>query len=92
MTVFLKATSRLAILKVDVRKDVCIDCKKCDEECPMDIQITEYIKQGTRVLSTECILCETCVHICPTEALYVSSKRDLGGKEHIREREDSSPF
>ena len=54
----------------------------------MDIQITEYIKQGTRVLSPECILCSTCVNICPTEALYWSVKRDLGGKEYIRERED----
>lgn len=90
ITLFLKATSRLAILKVDVRKDACIECGKCDKACPMDIQITEYIKQGTRVLSTECILCETCVYTCPTEALYVSSKRDKGGKEYIREREDSS--
>jgi polyferredoxin len=88
ITLLLKATSRLAILKVDVRKDACIECNKCDKECPMDIQITEYIKQGNRVLSTECILCETCVHTCPTEALYVSSKRDLGGKEYLQEKNE----
>lgn len=86
ITLFLKATSRLALLKVDVRKDACIECGKCDRDCPMDIQISEYIKQGTRVLSTECILCETCVNTCPTEALYISSKRDLGGKEYLREK------
>ena len=87
ITVFLKATSRLALLKVDVRKDACIECGKCDRDCPMDILITEYIEQDTRVLSTECILCSTCVNVCPTEALYISSKRDLGGKEYLRERE-----
>lgn len=89
ITLFLKATSRLSLLKIDCREDACIDCGKCDRECPMDIQITEYIKQGTRVLSTECILCSTCVNTCPTEALYSSFKRDRGGKEYIREREDN---
>jgi polyferredoxin len=89
ITVFLKATSRMALIKINCRKDACIDCGRCDQVCPMDIQITEYIKKGTRVLSTECILCETCVNTCPTEALHVSFKLDIGGKEFIRDRETS---
>ena len=87
ITFFLKNTTRPSFIKINYREDRCIDCGKCDRECPMDIRLTEYIKDGTRILSTECILCSTCVNVCPTEALYWSFKRDLGGKEYIRERE-----
>ena len=87
ITLFLKAASRLALIKIDTRQDDCTECGKCDRVCPMDIKISEYVKQGSRVLSTECILCSTCVDVCPTDALFWSVKRDLGGKEYLRERE-----
>jgi polyferredoxin len=90
ITLFLKATSRFSLIKIGARKEDCIDCGKCDKVCPMDIQISEYVKQGSRVLSTECILCSACVSICPTDALYWSVKRDLGGKEYLRARGESN--
>ena len=90
ITLFLKATSRLALIKIDTRRDDCTECGKCDRVCPMDIKISEYVKQGSRVLSTECILCSTCVDVCPTDALFWSVKRDLGGKEYLRERGPAS--
>lgn len=90
ITLFLKATSRLALIKIDTRRDDCTECGKCDRVCPMDIEISEYVKQGSRVLSTECILCSTCVDVCPSDALFWSVKRDLGGKEYLRAREPAS--
>jgi len=54
--------------------------------CPMDIRIPDYIKNGQRILSTECTLCQTCVSVCPKDALKLSFGVDLGGKELLRER------
>lgn len=52
----------------------------------MDIRIPDYIKNGQRILSTECTLCQTCVSVCPKDALKLSFGVDLGGKELLRER------
>lgn len=52
----------------------------------MDIRIPEYIRNGQRVLSTECSLCQTCVSACPHGVLKASFGLDLGGVEWLRER------
>jgi polyferredoxin len=87
ITLFLKTGTRPSLIKIDARRDACDECGRCDRVCPMDIEISQYVKQGSRILSTECILCSTCVDVCPTDALFWSVKRDLGGKEYLRERE-----
>ena len=53
--------------------------------CPMDIRIPDYIKNGERVLSTECSLCQTCITVCSKDALKLSFGLDLGGKDLLRE-------
>jgi ferredoxin len=82
----LKLTSRFSIIKISGDGDQCADCGACVKTCPMDINIPEYLKAGQRVLSTECILCQTCVTACPKGALKLSFGFDLGGKELLRER------
>jgi formate hydrogenlyase subunit 6/NADH:ubiquinone oxidoreductase subunit I len=52
----------------------------------MDIRISEYVRNNQRVLSTECILCQTCITVCPQNALKLAFGLDLGGKELLRER------
>lgn len=84
LAVPLKATSRYALLKIDGIADKCREpCNVCVELCPMNIRIPDYIRQGERVLSTECTLCQTCISVCPTDALKLSFALDVGGKEHI---------
>jgi NAD-dependent dihydropyrimidine dehydrogenase PreA subunit len=58
----------------------------CVKACPMDIRIPDYVMAGQRVLSTECILCNTCVTTCPTSTLAVSFRLDLGGRERLQQR------
>jgi polyferredoxin len=50
----------------------CNNCGACGKRCPMDIRITDYIQQGQRVLSTECIVCFECVNVCARGALDMS--------------------
>ncbi len=61
-------------------------CGLCEKACPMDIRIRDYITAGTRVLSTECIFCESCVNACPNGALRVTAGLDLGGREFLHQQ------
>lgn len=84
--VLLKVTSRFSLLKVAVERDRCTECGACEKMCPMDIRLMDYIRRGERVLSTECMLCQTCITVCAEDALRVSLGFDLGGRERIRVR------
>jgi len=92
ITTLLKVTSRFAMLKISGAASACTDCGACAKACPMDIDIPRYIRNGERVLSTECIFCTTCVSVCPENALTESFRFDRGGKEHIRRREKGTNY
>ncbi len=86
VSVLLKLTSRFSLLKIKGDAAKCIGCHACEAQCPMDIRISDYTAAGTRVLSTECILCQTCITVCTQDALKLSFGFDLGGKDLLRER------
>ncbi len=86
ITIILKLTSRLSFLKIEAYKGKCTECGTCSRVCPMNINIMEYVKQGQRVLSTECIFCLTCTSACPEKILDNTFKFDIGGKEFIQRR------
>ena len=82
----LKVSSRFALFKMEGGSEKCKECKACTHACPMDINIPEYLKNGGRILSTECILCQTCATVCPEKNISITLKWDLGGKEILRRR------
>jgi polyferredoxin len=82
--VLMKIGSRFSLMKIGGDAGRCDRCGACEKACPMDIRITDYIHAGKRVLSTECILCQTCVSVCPTQALADSCGIDAGGRELLR--------
>lgn len=86
VAVVMKLGSRFAMLKIKGISERCDSCMACVKMCPMDIRIPDYVKAGERVLSTECILCQTCTTVCPTSALSVSWGLDVGGRDRLQER------
>ncbi len=86
ITVILKITIRFSFLKIEGDKEKCTECGACNRVCPMNIDIIEYINNGERVLSTECISCMTCTTVCPNGILNETFKMDIGGKEYIQRR------
>jgi ferredoxin-type protein NapH len=86
VSVPLKITSRFSVIKIGQGTGQCNDCDACEQLCPMDVRISDYILDNRRVLSTECSLCQTCITVCTRDALKLSFGFDLGGKELLRER------
>jgi len=86
VAVIMKLGSRFSLLKITGISERCDECMACVKVCPMDIRIPAYIQAGQRVLSTECVLCQTCASACPTSALTVTWGLDLGGRELLEER------
>ncbi|HKJ26407.1 MAG TPA: 4Fe-4S binding protein [Anaerolineales bacterium] len=86
VSTILKITSRFSLLKIKGDATNCTDCLACEAICPMDIQVNRYTQQNTRVLSTECSLCQTCISACAQDALKISFGFDIGGEEFLRRR------
>ena len=55
--------NKFSLYRMSVNKEKCIDCKKCENICPMNIDVTKNIN------SLECIRCGKCKAYCPTEAI-----------------------
>ncbi|MFA4876746.1 MAG: 4Fe-4S binding protein [Methanoregula sp.] len=51
-------------LHIEADKDLCVDCKKCEENCPRSLEVTSMVRKGS-FTSDECILCGTCIDTCP---------------------------
>jgi len=84
IVVFLKTGARFSILKIKGSKINCNGCGECENNCPMNINITGYIKNSKRILSTECILCLKCIYACKNNNLRISYGFDIGIKELLK--------
>jgi len=67
ITVFLKPASYFSLTRIKIDKTKCINCKKCERLCPMNVEITNNSRR--RINGTECILCLECVDNCPNNAI-----------------------
>jgi ferredoxin-type protein NapH len=85
VSMLLKLTSRMSLRSIGGEASLCTERDACIKICPMDINIPGYLKANQRALSTECIMCQTCLTACPSGTLKLSLGFDLGGKELLRE-------
>ena len=86
VSVLLRLTSRTALLKVAGDPGACEACpaQPCRNLCPMDIDIPAYVQRGERVRSSECILCQHCVAVCPPNALKLSAGLDVSVVDRLQ--------
>ena len=84
LTVTLKFTDKFTLLRIKGDQNSCNNCGTCSANCPMGIDIPAYVKAGTRVKSTECIMCMRCVANCPEAALRTSIGLDFAGQEFLK--------
>jgi len=83
IAVFLKLGARFSLVKIKETAEGCNDCGLCEKNCPMDIRIREYTRNGLRVGSTECIICQTCISSCPKKVLGLSIGVDMGKADYL---------
>jgi polyferredoxin len=69
VSLVMKLQTRISLSKIRPSGNKCIECGKCNKECPMDVDVMKYIKNGQKILSAECILCGGCVKNCPVKAM-----------------------
>lgn len=60
-------------LQVTAQKENCIACKRCNQACPMGLDVQHMAKQGG-CTSTECIQCGACIDACPKHVLHYRMK------------------
>lgn len=66
----------IAYLKIfSVKRNVskCINCKKCDSACPMNIRVSKVQNAG----SPQCINCFECISACPVSGALCFGKKDM---------------
>jgi ferredoxin-type protein NapH len=78
----LRQVSRFSLLKITGNPERCNGCGLCAGACPMDLNVSAYIKSGQRVTSGECIQCRSCVNACPSRALKWSVALDGGRRDN----------
>ena len=50
--------------KLSYISESCINCKKCNNSCPMSIDVNSQVINSSNQ-HDECILCYECIDICP---------------------------
>ncbi len=77
MGAILAILAKLSPTRIHRNATSCINCKRCDRVCPVQIEISTqpYVK------TTECLSCGDCVAICPVENTLFYSIR---GKTRIK--------
>lgn len=64
----------LASIKVNIQKDLCIACGKCQDDCPS--KVIEVIDGKASLISESCIKCGHCQAVCPTNAIDLEGTED----------------
>lgn len=54
---------------IKIRKNLCVECDSCVEECPLSAIIVK-VGGGPVIDLAKCDNCGRCVDTCPSNALY----------------------
>lgn len=62
-------------LRLKYNREKCISCKRCNNSCPMSLDVEQMVKTGKH--NSECILCGECMDVCPKGVIsYAFSRKD----------------
>jgi ferredoxin-type protein NapH len=67
----LRNTLSWPALRLKSRKEKCINCMQCTQNCPMSLDVNKMVQNET-LENGECILCGTCIDVCPENVISFS--------------------
>ena len=70
----LSLLAAIAGQKITTDNTRCVKCNKCNDACPMSIDIKGKAISGTSVRDIKCVGCGHCVDECPTQNLRYSTR------------------
>jgi len=70
----LSLISRIAGQQITTDNTKCVNCKKCDDACPMSINLSEKEADGISVRNIRCVGCGRCIDACPTGNLFYATR------------------
>ena len=60
--------------KIETNLDMCIGCKRCDDQCPVEMANIIYQDEAgnvkVKVNYEKCVSCGRCIGVCPQKARY----------------------
>jgi ferredoxin-type protein NapH len=62
---------RWPALRLKVDEEKCVDRKLCTKNCPMSLDVMGMVHRRN-MGNSECVLCGTCVDLCPKDVLRYS--------------------
>ena len=57
----------------------CVNCNLCNNNCPMEIDVSKETSEFGKIKSGECIDCFKCVDTCNKKSLYTTPKEAISG-------------
>jgi len=69
----IKSKFRYPGLHLESTVGKCVNCKLCDKNCPMSLDVSEMVNKDS-MDSDECILCGKCEEVCPKKVIYMGMK------------------
>jgi len=70
----LSFVGRLGGQKITTNNTECIKCYKCNQACPLTIDIKSRAEKASDVDNLRCVGCGHCIDICPTNTLAYQTK------------------
>ena len=60
---------RLPQVHIEADREQCSSCGRCNQVCPLGLDVKQMTASGTHGVCTECIQCGACVDECPKKVL-----------------------
>lgn len=67
----IRNAANLPSLQLRADKEKCVNCKACNQKCPMSLNVNSMVQQNS-MENSECILCGSCVDNCPKSVIKYS--------------------
>jgi polyferredoxin len=72
--------SLLRVFTINRNKSTCVDCKTCDNVCPMQIKVSET----NSLFSPNCVCCLRCAEKCPKKSLQIKIRNPIFTTDEIK--------